>query len=244
MNPPSLEEREMQAHRKSAVIVGVLFIIGTVAGSLSVVLTEPVLDGPDFLTRVAANENQAIIGALLVLTMGLALAMVPAVVFPLLKEHNKALAVGYVIFRGGLETVIVMAFATSLLLLIPLSQAYVGAGSHDGSALGTLGTLLLETGFQTSPIVKIVFSLGALMFYTLLYQSRLVPRWLSGWGYIGAALHLASGFLAMFGWLAEYPILGLIWDLPIALQEMVMALWLIVRGFSPAAIATGSAGQM
>ena len=177
------------------------------------------------------------------LTMGLALAMVPAMTFPILRKHNEALAVGYAVFRGGLETVTSIAFVTSLLLLIPLSQAYVGAGAPEGSALEALGTLLLETDFQTSPVVKIVFSLGALMFYAVLYQSRLIPRWLSGWGLVGATLHLASGLLVLFGWLAEYPILGLIWDLPIALQEMVMALWLIVRGFSPAAIAAGSTKQ-
>jgi hypothetical protein len=153
------------------------------------------------------------------------------------------LTVGYAVFRGGLETVTILAFVTSLLLLIPLGRASAGAKALDGSALETLGTLLLETDFQTSPVVKIVFSLGALMFYAALYQSRLIPRWLSGWGLIGATLHLASGLLVLFGWLAEYPIMGLIWDLPIALQEMVMAVWLIVKGFSPAAIAAESARQ-
>lgn len=72
---------------------------------LSAVVTGPVLDGSDYLVEVTANGNQMIIGALLVLTMGLALAIVPVMMFPVFRKHNEALALGYVVFRGGLEAV-------------------------------------------------------------------------------------------------------------------------------------------
>ncbi len=228
----------MNAYRKRAIIVGVLFIIGTVAGSISILFTGPILDDPDYLVKVSTNEIQIIIGALLVLIMGLALAMVPIMMFPILKRHNETLALGYVVFRGGLETIIYFAGVFSLLLLITLSQEYVEVGAADASYFQNWGTLLLKADFQINPILKIVFSLGALMFYYVLYQSKLIPRWLSGWGLIGAILHLASGLLVMFGSLTELPILGIFWDLPIALQEMVMAIWLIVKGFNSSSIAS------
>ncbi|MBN1995331.1 MAG: DUF4386 domain-containing protein [Anaerolineae bacterium] len=230
----------MNSSRKIAIIVGVLFIIGTVAGSLSIVFTGPILDDTDYLAQVSANENQIIIGALLVLVMGLALAMVPVMMFPILKKHNQTLALGYVVFRGALETVASIVFVSSLLLLIPLGQEYVKAGTPDAANFRTLGTCLLQADFQTNPISKIVFSLGALMFYYVLHQSKLIPRWLSGWGLVGATLHLVSGLFVMFGALNEFPALGILWDLPIALQEMVMAVWLIVKGFNPSAITTES----
>ena len=75
-------------------------------------------------------------------------------------------------------------------------------------------------------ILDIVFSLGALMIYYLFYQSQLVPRWLSVWGLIGAILYLASGLFAMFS--LDFGIL----EAPLALQEMVLAVWLIVKGFN------------
>ncbi len=228
----------MNGDRKRAIIVGVLFIIGTVAGSISILFTGPILDDPDYLVKVSTNEIQIIIGALLVLIMGLALAMVPIMMFPILKRHNETLALGYVVFRGGLETIIYFAGVFSLLLLITLSQEYVEVGAADASYFQNWGTLLLKADFQINPILKIVFSLGALMFYYVLYQSKLIPRWLSGWGLIGAILHLASGLLVMFGSLTELPILGIFWDLPIALQEMVMAIWLIVKGFNSSSIAS------
>ena len=91
----------MNTYRKTAVIVGALYIIGTVAGVLSVVFTSPILNAPDYLMQVTANKNQIVIGALFVLLMGFALALIPALVFPILKKHNEALALGYVVFRGG-----------------------------------------------------------------------------------------------------------------------------------------------
>ncbi len=229
---------KMNTHRKTARIVGILFIIGTGAAILSIFFTGPILDDPDYLIKISAYENHIIIGALLVLIMGLALAMVPVMMFPILKKHHEVFALGYVVFRGALETVTYFVNVIGLLLLIRLSKEYGQAGVPDVSYFQNLGTLLRETDFQSSPLLKIVFSLGALMLYYVLYQSQLIPRWLSGWGGIGAALHLASGVFVMFGWLTEFPVLGIFWDLPIALQEMVMAVWLIVKGFNSSAIAS------
>src|SRR5687767_2830999 len=93
----------MNTNRKIARIVGVLFIIGTAAGVLSAVFTGPMLGAPDYLIEVSANENQIITGVLLVLIMGFALAMVPVMLFPILKKYNEALALGSVVFRGHLR---------------------------------------------------------------------------------------------------------------------------------------------
>jgi len=91
----------MNSEKKTARIVGVLFIIGTVAGILSRVIAGPILNSSDYLIKVSANENQIIIGSLFVLIMAFALAMVPVVMFSIFKKYNEVLAVGYVVFRGG-----------------------------------------------------------------------------------------------------------------------------------------------
>jgi hypothetical protein len=229
----------MNTNRKTAIIVGVLFIIGTVAGILSVVFTGSILGDPDYLIKISVNENQIIIGALLVLIMGLALAMVPVVMFPIFKKQNEVLALGYVVFRGALETVIYIPMVISWLLLIILSQEYLKAGAPVASYFQTLGTLLHEVSDQINPIGGIVFSLGALMFYFLFYQSKLIPRWLSGWGLIAAILNLGTGLAGMFALTSSLSTIDVL-ALPIFLQEMVMAVWLIVKGFNPPAIAPGS----
>jgi hypothetical protein len=229
----------MNTYRKTAIIVGVLYIIGTVSGFMSLIFTGPIRDAPDTLASVSTNENQIIFGALFVLVMGLALAMVPVTAFPFLRKYNETLALGYVVFRGGLETVRYMANTISWLLLLPLSKIY-HAGTPDASNLQALGHVLLNVE-EIADIGAIVFFLGALTFYYVLYRSKLIPRWLSGWGLIAIIMNLAAGFLYLFGLIGQLSTAGVIMEIPIAIQEMVMAIWLIVKGFNPSAIAALSA---
>jgi len=221
----------MSSDRRAAVWIGVLYIIGTVFLILSGVVTDAVLTGPAYLAQVAAQPNQLAIGALLVLLAGFALAMVPVVFWPIGKRYNETLAIGYVVFRGALETVVYIAAAFGWLLLIPLSK------EADAAPLaGFVRTALPVIWDQAVPIP---FVLGALMFYVLLYQSRLVPRWLSIWGLVGAALSIVAALGSMFG-LSSLGVLSL----PIFLQEMVMAVWLITRGFTTAADPAKPAAEM
>ena len=213
----------MSADRKAAVWIGVLYIIGTVGMVLSVVVTNDVLSGPAYLAQVAAQPNQVAIGALLLLLAGLALAMVPVVFWPVGKRYTETLAMGYVVFRGGLETVLYIVGALGWLLLIALST------QPDAAPLaGFVRTTVAVTWDQ---LIAVPFALGALMFYVLLYQSRLVPRWLSAWGLVAAALYIVPPLGSMFGLSS----LGVLMA-PLFLQEIVMAVWLIAKGFTPRAV--------
>ena len=217
----------MSADRKAAVLIGVLYIIGTVALVLSLVVTGGVLAGSAYLAQVAAQPNQLVIGSLLVLLAAFALAMVPVVFWPVGKRYNETLAMGYVVFRGAIETVLYIATALGWLLLIALSTQ-----PDAGPIAGLVRTVEAVAWDQ---LVAIPFALGALMFYVLLYQSRLVPRWLSAWGLVGAVLYIVPPLGSMFGLS-----LGVLMA-PLAVQEMVMAVWLIAKGFNPSAIAAESA---
>jgi hypothetical protein len=219
----------MSADRKAAVWIGVLYIIGTVVLVLSLPFTGATLTAAGGAGQVAAQPNQVAIGALLVLLAGFALAMVPVVFWPVGKRYNETLAMGYVVFRGGLETILYIFTALGWLLLIAL-----GTQPDAAPLAGFVRTALAVSSDQ---VVAIPFALGALMFYVLLYQSRLVPRWLSVWGLVGAALYIVPSLGSMFGLS-----LGVLMA-PTAVQEMVMAVWLIAKGFNSPAIAAASAGE-
>lgn len=212
-------------HRRAAIITGVLFIIGDIAGVLSYVATQGLLDGPDALTKIAANQSRLALGALLVLIMGFALAMIPLVMYPIFKRYNEVLALGTVVFRGALETVAYVGCAGASLLLVELSRDHAAVASAGAPHVQTLTGLLVSTqGSVAGWITAIVFSLGSVMFYYLFYRSRLVPRWLSLWGLVGAFLYLAWPLSEMFG-----HGMGLLMA-PLAVAEIVLAVWLIVRG--------------
>jgi hypothetical protein len=221
----------MNNYRKTAVIVGVLFIIGTVAGVLSVAASAPVREEA-YLSSIAANPNQIVVAALLVLLMGLVLALVPIVIFPVLKRPNEVLALGYVVFRGALETALYIGMTISWLTLIALSLEYAKAGAADAAGYQALGTILLAGHEMMTTILIIIFSLGALMLYTAFYRSRLIPRWLSVWGFIAILLHLSTAVLIVFRLATPTSEIVIAVNLPIFLQEMVMAVWLIVKGFN------------
>jgi hypothetical protein len=227
----------MYSNRKTATIVGVLYIIGTIAGILSLVFLGNTLSDSSYLVKASENQNQIVTASLLVLTMGFSLAMMSVVLFPILKKQNEALALGVVLFRGALEAVMYIILVICWFLLLTISHEYVQAGTPDASHFQTLGAVLLKAGDQIGSILNVVFSLGAMMIYYVFYQSKLLPRWMSVWGLIGAVLYLASGLSAMFG-----VSLGFLMA-PLALQEMVMAVWLIVKGFDESAIIAKSPKQ-
>jgi len=225
------KEAIMISFRKTAIIVGILYIIGTVAGVLTLTANSLIEDA-DYLNKLSANENQVIIGAILILIMGIALSMMSVVLYPVLKKHNKVLALGAVVFRGALEAVAYIGLVICWLLLLGLSKEYVLATSPDAS-YQILGSFLHDAIKHIDHMLSIVFSLGALMIYYVFFQSKLIPQWLSIWGIVGGVLSLIWPLLSMFN--HDYGMLVA----PLAVQEMVMAAWLIVKGFDPSAIEAG-----
>ena len=237
----------MNSYNRIARIVGVLFIIGTVSGVLSVAFTSDIFGSAEVFTAVAENQAELTLGAIFVLTMGISLLMVPIVLFPIFKKYNEALALGAVVFRGVLEAVTYMGIVVCWLLLITLSWEYTQTGTAESAYYQTLGNLITGVEQWLSTLLAIVFSLGALMIYYLFYQSRLIPRWLSIWGLVGGLLYLTSPFIAMFNpqtmSLSLNSEVGYLM-IPLAIQEMVMAVWLVLKGFSTSAAEPASITQL
>jgi hypothetical protein len=231
---------KMNTYKKNAIIVGVLFIIATVLGVLGRSFLQPILDAQDYLIKISANENQVIIGGLLALLAAFACAGIAIGLYPVLKKHHEALALGSVGFRL-MEGMLYIIGVVALLSLLTLSQEYVTAGASNASLFQASGTSLLAVRDWAGKLSIIAFTLGALMYYYVFYQSKLIPRWLSGWGLLGAALSLAAALLAISGQIIYFSTVFILLQLPIGVQEMVLAVWLIVKGFNPSAIASGSA---
>jgi hypothetical protein len=199
---------------------------------------ESMIGAPSDPTSVSAHETQVMLAVLLELTNCIAVLGIAVFMFPILKGTNEALALGYVALRI-IEVAILVAAVASPLALVTLSRGYLTAGAQDASHFQALGTALMAVRAQlTGLLLVIFFSLGALVFYYLLYRSKLVPRFIPIWGFIAIVFVFTWNFLAAF----DINLPGaMIFVLPIILNEIFLGIWLIVKGFDSSAGASQSA---
>ena len=233
----------MDTNRKIAVVAGTLFIIATVADLISrVVLVQPILSAPVDLAKISANESQVLLGALFLFIGAAAAAGIAVALYPVLRTHSEGLAIGSVGFRL-IEGVLYLGIVACLLSLVTLSQESAKAGPVASSAYEVAAVPLMAMRDSLGEVAVLAFGLGALMYYWVFYQSRLVPRWLSAWGLAAIALLMVSGVLVMLGRTEPMSTTQVVLALPIFLQEMVLAVWLIAKGFNRSAIADEPASQ-
>lgn len=229
----------MMTDRTTARIVGSLFIVASVAGAVGLAIQQPVLDSSQYLTEAALKENRVATAALLELIMGVAVVGIAIAIYPVLRRRSERLALGYVAART-IEAVIYVIGSIVLLTLLTVSREFVDAGAPDASHFQTLGGLLLAVRDWGGHGVldAAVFSLSALILNYALFRARLVPRWLSVWGLAGASSYLAAGVLVIYG-LEPLSTTQVVLEAPLGVQEMVLAVWLIVKGFDAPASASG-----
>lgn len=226
----------MNTYRKTAIIVGILFIVCSAASLLSFPFTGPILESQDYLSKLFESENMVITGALIEFIWAVTCAAIAIGLYPLLKKYNGALALGSVGFRV-VEGVFVLIGTVSLLSLLTLSQEFAVAGSTAASSFQTSSTSLLALrDWSFNVIGPLSFALGALMYYVLLYKSKLIPQPLSGWGIFSAVLSLAATVLASFTHGFGMDSVHTYLNIPIGVQEMVLAVWLIAKGFNASVI--------
>lgn len=234
----------MSSDRKSAIWVGVLWIMATVFPVLSISAWSTLDDGGGILANAATHKSQLITWTLLNLVGAVAAAGVAFMFYPILKRAvdtsvKRGLALWYVgtrITESGFYLVAVLATWAFL----PLSREFAAAGAPDASHFQTSGVMLQTTQDLALALAQSVFAIGAAMLYYLLFQARLVPRWLSLWGLLAAPLFLIASLSLL--WTGDpNSTLANVCFAPLALQEMVLAVWLIVKGFDAAALAFGSA---
>ena len=234
------KESSHRTDRKTAAVVGVLFIIGTVSGLLMLPFIA-ILNTPDHLTTVAAHEGQMIIAALLKFIMGVACAGIGLALYPILKKYNEGLAFGAAGFRV-IEGVVDVVGALLYVVLLALSQEFVKAGAPAASYFQTADVLInAGIGWFRDAGMLLPFGIGALMYYIVFYQHRLVPRWLSVWGLVGITLTIISAMLVMFHLIPSAGTIDIALNMPILPQELVLAVWLIAKGFNPSTVASMAA---
>lgn len=232
----------MDTYRTNSVMAGILYFMGTVFGILGGVIGGEVLTslisgnslaGAEVLSLVAANASRLTGGAFLTLLMGISLVAMTVFLYPVFRRDSEELAMGMVLFRGVLEGTLYIVTTLGILTLVALGNEYMASGA-DSAALQSVGNVLYQFQDLKAPVSTIVFLIGATCIYLSFYRTRLIPRWLAVWGLIGVVPYMAYALLHFFHMDTGY---GVYLQLVLAPQELVMAVWLIVKGFNPSAVA-------
>jgi hypothetical protein len=230
-------KRTISSNRTTAVAAGLLFVIATVANVVGTQLSSPITSDSEYLTRISLNSQMVEAGALLELIAALACAGIAISLYSVLRKWNTGLALGSVVFRT-IEAIMYIVGVVSLLSLLTVSQQFTTAAPSERASIQATGDLLLTIRGQVVAPAVLAFSLGAFMYYYLFFRSDLIPRWLSGWGIVAVILTMGACVLS---WFSRSPLTTYtIALLPIAVQEIALAVWLIVRGFNSSALGASS----
>ncbi|MBI2429208.1 MAG: DUF4386 domain-containing protein [Ignavibacteriales bacterium] len=224
----------MNKFRTTAKIVGAIYIAGMVVGIGGNMLILSILSAPEYLSTVTANSMMIAFGAVLWLMTVAGDAAHGVLMFPVLKPHSERVAVGYLGFRI-VDAVFIAIMVLFILIQIPLGSEYLKAEGADSFFLESLGTLLIKANLCAYHIAMLMLGISGVMLCYTLYTAKLIPRFLSVWGFAGYAVILFGSVLEILGFDLQS-----IHTIPGGLWELFAGGWLIVKGFN--ATASESAG--
>lgn len=228
----------MNSNKNAAKIVGVLFILAAVTAIIGLKLYDPILKGPDYLIHGSEHAKRVVLGALMELILVVSAIGTATTMFPILRKYNETIALWHVCFRF-LEAIIITVGVISVLSLLTLSQEFVAAGAPDIGSFQSSGIILKaihDWTFMLGPLFML--GINTIMYSYIFYKSKLVPRFISILGITGATIVFIYALLVMFGVIQQVSVLGAIMALPVAANEMILAVWLIVKGFNESALAS------
>jgi hypothetical protein len=217
--------------RGNARAAGIAYLVTFAASIPAVLLIRPILDDPSYIVSVG-SDTRVLVGCLLDAVNAIACVATAVAVFPVVRRQNESMAVGFITSRM-FEAAVIMIGVVSLLAIVSLRRDFADGAATDSASLVTTGQALVavrDYTFQFGP--NISAAINALLFGTLLYRSRLVPRVIPAMGLIGAPLLLAAGVTTVLG-LTEQGSVWFIGAIPIALWELSVGIWMVVKGFRP-----------
>ena len=203
------------------------------------------LDHTNYIVGAGADTRVAL-GALLEVLLIIANVGTAVVLFPVLKRQNEGLALGYVSVSARLvESTFIAIGIVSLLAVVTLRQDLAGAAGGDPGSLVTVGRSLVavhDWTFLLGPGFIVGVGNGLILGY-LMYRSGLVPRGMAMLGLIGGPLVIASGTAVLFNVIEPGSAPQFIATIPEIFWELSLGIYLMVKGFKPSPILSGTIGD-
>jgi hypothetical protein len=224
----------MNAMRKYSLAAGIFYLLTFV--SIPTLTLYRSVRGPTFVAG-PGPDTPVILGVLLEMIVALAGIGTAVALYPVVKRQGEARAVGFVASRV-LEAATIYVGIVSLMSIVTLRQA--GAGS---SALVTGQGLAAQYQWSFFFAQSFIPAVNGVLLGSLLYQSRLVPRWLPVLGFIGAVLLIASWFAVLVGFIGAISPVAAVAAVPIAVWEFSLGIYLTFWGFKASPITARGKGE-
>lgn len=226
----------MDRSNGNATATGILFILGTVPIIAAMLLWGGSLSAPDYLSSIAANRTSVLLYALAIVVMGLSCAGIGISMYPVLRRYGQGRALAVAGFRV-MEGILSIVGAIGVFALLTLSQEFAKAGYPANSFFQPAGAAIQAArDLAANGTGSFAWCAAAFIYYSIFYRTRLVPRWLSVWGIVGLVLYLVSAFASIFGFMGYLSQAQFLFSMPILIQELVLAAWLLVKGYDPEAL--------
>lgn len=219
--------------KRNTTITGLFFIAATTFAIIGLLLYDPLLNHPDYLSRGAANAAKIIMGALCELVLVGANTGTALMLYPYLRLYNKHLGLAYFSFRL-LEVLFISIGIISMLGLLSLSIDYTSniqkADLKTYHAIGSLLKAIHDWTFIIGP--HFMLGINTFVYSFVFFKTKMVPQKLAVLGLIGAVLVFTVGNLEMLNVLPQFSVTAILLVLPVALYEMILAGWLIKRSLN------------
>ena len=228
------------SYRRTAIMVASLWLLTAFGAIAGTALMNSVLNAPDYLTTTSPRSANVIGGMLLWLINDFGIVLIGLLMFPILKKRSERMALAYLSMRM-FEAIFLVVGVIFALLLIPLSQEFIKAGATDVTSYQAIGSVLKQAEYWfMTPMQLIPLGLGGVVLTFFLYQTKLVPRFISVVGLIGYGLLVPSAILTLSGVLDTLPgAPGSLLVIPVAAFEIIlMPIWLYAKGFNMSATAS------
>jgi hypothetical protein len=215
------------SHGTTARTVGVIYLAGMVIGISGHILILSVLSAPDRLASLSQNSMLLAIGAVLWLLTVAGDAAHGILMFPVLKQHNERLAIGYLGFRI-IDATFIAIMVLLILAQIPIGRLGTQSEASEAFYLQSLSAVFMQAQLYAYSIAMLTLGVAGLLVCSAFYKTNLLPRPLAVWGLVGYAIILCGSVLEVLGFdlLSMHAVPGGLW-------ELFVGGWLIVKGFTP-----------
>jgi Domain of unknown function (DUF4386) len=224
----------MNSMRRYSLAGGIFYLLTFV--SIPTLALYKSVRGPNFVTS-AASDTPVIVGVLLEMIVALANIGTAVALYPVVRQVGQARAMGFVASRT-LEAATMYVGIVSLMSIVSLHQSGAGA-----AALGAAQGLAAQYQYTFFFAQSFIPAANAVLLGSLLYQSRLVPRWLPTLGLIGAVMLVVAWVGVLAGIIKAISPAAAVATLPIAVWEFSLGIYLTFFGFRPTPITSGVSGD-